>query len=91
MFPYSRRPGTVAAGWKDQVKDAVKTERVARLEALCGGLHTAFVERNRGRRSQVLWESDEKGGMMGGYTGNYIRVESPYDPVLVNMVEDITI
>ena len=91
VFPYSRRPGTVAAGWKDQVEDAVKTERVARLEALCGGLHTAFVEKNRGRRSQVLWESDEKNGMMGGYTGNYIRVERPYDPVLVNMVEDITI
>ena len=91
VFPYSRRPGTVAAGWKDQVKDAVKTERVARLEALCGGLHTAFVERNRGRRSQVLWESDEKDGMMGGYTGNYIRVERTYDPALVNMVEDITI
>lgn len=91
VFPYSRRPGTVAAGWKDQVKDAVKTERVARLEALCGGLHTAFVERNRGRRSQVLWESDEKDGMMGGYTGNYIRVERTYDPALVNMIEEITI
>lgn len=91
VFPYSRRPGTVAAGWKDQVKDAVKTERVARLEALCGGLHTAFVERNRGRRSQVLWESDERDGMMGGYTGNYIRVERPYDPALVNMIEEITI
>lgn len=91
VFPYSRRPGTVAAGWKDQVKDAVKTERVARLEALCGGLHTAFVERNRGRRSQVLWESDERDGMMGGYTGNYIRVERPYDPALVNMIEEVTI
>lgn len=91
VFPYSRRPGTVAAGWKDQVKDAVKTERVARLEALCGGLHTAFVERNRGRRSQVLWESDERDGMMGGYTGNYIRVERPYDPAFVNMIEEVTI
>lgn len=91
VFPYSRRPGTVAAGWKDQVKDAVKTERVARLEALCGGLHTAFVEKNRGRRSQVLWESDERDGMMGGYTGNYIRVERTYDPALVNMIEEITI
>lgn len=91
VFPYSRRPGTVAAGWKDQVMDAVKTERVARLEALCGGLHTAFVERNRGRRSQVLWESDERDGMMGGYTGNYIRVERTYDPALVNMIEEITI
>lgn len=91
VFPYSRRPGTVAAGWKDQVKDSLKTERVARLEALCGELHSEFVEKNRGRRSQVLWESDVKDGMMGGYTGNYIRVERPYDPALVNMIEDITI
>lgn len=91
VFPYSRRPGTVAAGWKDQVRDSLKTKRVARLEALCGELHSEFVAKNRGRRSQVLWESDVKDGMMGGYTGNYIRVERPYDPALVNMIEDITI
>ena len=91
VFPYSRRPGTVAAGWKDQVKDSLKTERVARLESLCSELHSEFVAKNRGRRSQVLWESDVKDGLMGGYTSNYIRVERPYDPGLVNMVEDITI
>ena len=91
VFPYSRRPGTVAAGWKDQVKDSLKTERVARLESLCSELHSEFVAKNRGRRSQVLWESDVKDGLMGGYTGNYIRVERPYEPGLVNMIEDITI
>lgn len=91
VFPYSRRPGTVAAGWKDQVRDSLKTERVARLETLCGELHSEFVAKNRGRHSQVLWESDVKDGTMGGYTGNYIRIERPYDPALVNMVEDITI
>ncbi len=91
VFPYSRRPGTLAAGWKDQVKDSLKTERVARLEELCSELHSEFVAKNHGRRSQVLWESDVKDGLMGGYTGNYIRIERPYDPKLVNMVEDITI
>ena len=89
IFPYSRRPGTVAAGWKDQVRDSVKTARVARLEALCDELHTEFLEKNRGRLSQVLWESDVKDGMMGGYSGNYIRVERPYDPLKVNTIEDI--
>ncbi len=89
VFPYSRRPGTVAAGWKDQVRDSVKTERVARLEALCGELHSTFVEKNKGRLSRVLWESDVKDGMMGGYSGNYIRVERPYDPARVNEIEDI--
>ena len=29
--------------------------------------------------------------MMFGYTGNYIRVEKPYDPTLVNTLEDIVI
>ena len=89
VFPYSRRPGTVAAGWKDQVRDSVKTERVARLEALCEELHSAFVTKNKGRLSQVLWESDVKDGIMGGYSGNYIRIERPYDPSRVNTIEDV--
>ena len=89
VFPYSRRPGTVAALWKDQVKDSVKTERVAALEALCEELHNEFVQKNRGRLSQVLWESDVKDGMMGGYSGNYIRVVRQYDPLKVNTIEDI--
>ena len=89
VFPYSRRPGTVAAGWKDQVKDSVKTERVARLESLCEELHGDFIKKNEGRLSQVLWESDVKDGLMGGYSGNYIRIERPYDPLKVNTIEDI--
>ena len=91
IFPYSRRPGTAAASWKDQVKDSVKTERVARLEELSDRLHADFISRNRGRHSQVLWESDCKNGMMGGFTGNYIRLERPYDPDRVNTIEDIVI
>ena len=89
IFPYSRRPGTVAAGWKDQVRDSVKTERVAALEGLCDELHVSFIEKNRGRASKVLWESDVKDGMMGGYSGNYVRVERPFDPARVNTIEDI--
>ena len=91
IFPYSRRPGTAAASWKDQVKDSVKTERVARLEELSDRLHADFISRNRGRHSQVLWESDCKNGMMGGFTGNYIRLQRPYDPDRVNTIEDIVI
>ena len=91
IFPYSRRPGTPAAAWKDQVRDSVKTERVAVLEGLCAGLNAGFIEKNRGRRSSVLWESDVKDGLMGGYSGNYIRVERPYDPARVNTIEEIVI
>jgi MiaB-like tRNA modifying enzyme len=91
VFPYSKRPGTRAAAMPDQVQDSLKTERVARLEALCEDLHAAFIAANRGLPERVLWESSVKGGLMFGYTGNYIRVEKPYDPALVNQLEDIII
>ena len=91
VFPYSRRPGTRAAVMPDQVQDSVKTERVARLEALCEQLHSAFVAENKGLPEKVLWESSVKDGLMAGYTGNYIRVEKPYDPALVNTLESIVI
>ena len=89
VFPYSRRPGTRAAEWKDQVKDSLKTGRVAKLEALCEELHQEFVQANKGLKETVLWESSVKNGIMGGYTGNYIRVERPYDPARVNQLEEI--
>ena len=91
VFPYSKRPGTRAAVMPDQVQDSVKTERVARLEALSDELHAAFVAANKGLPERVLWESSVKGGIMFGYTGNYIRVEKPYDPALVNTLESIVI
>ena len=91
VFPYSRRPGTRAAEWKDQVQDSLKTERVARLEALCGELHASFVAENKGVHETVLWESSVKNGLMGGYTGNYIRVEKPFDAASVNQLEEIVL
>ena len=91
VFPYSKRPGTRAASMPDQVQDSVKTERVARLESLCADLHASFVAANKGLPERVLWESTVKDGLMSGYTGNYIRVEKPYDPALVNTLEDIVI
>ena len=91
VFPYSRRPGTRAAEWKDQVQDSIKTERVAALEELCSRLHEEFVSANKGLPETVLWESSVKGGLMGGYTGNYIRLEKPYDPALVNTLEPVTL
>lgn len=91
IFPYSRRPGTRAALMKDQVQDRIKTERVERLEALCRELHENFIAQNRGLTDKVLWESSVHDGMMGGYTGNYIRIERPYDPSRAGTVETVTI
>ena len=91
VFPYSRRPGTPAAAMPGQLTEAVKHERVLELEELCARLHAAFVEENRGLPERVLFESKEKNGNMSGYTGNYIRIERPYDASKVGKLIDIII
>ena len=91
VFPYSRRPGTRAAEWPGQVPENVKKERVEVLEKLCAELHDCFVRSCKGQRAEVLWESAHKDGMMGGYTGNYIRVERPWDAARVNTLEEVVL
>ena len=91
VFPYSRRPGTPAATMSGQVAEPVKKHRVAVLEELCARLHAEFREANRGVRERVLFESTDRGGLMEGYTGNYIRITRPYDATLVNQLTEITI
>ena len=91
IFPYSRRAGTPAAARKDQIQDSVKTERVKALEELCTELHRKFIEDNRGIEEHVLFESTDKNGIMSGYTGNYIRIERPYDPELAGKTVRVTI
>ncbi|MCQ2184631.1 MAG: tRNA (N(6)-L-threonylcarbamoyladenosine(37)-C(2))-methylthiotransferase MtaB [Bacteroidales bacterium] len=89
VFPYSRRPGTPAAQYPNQVQDSVKTRRVAALEELCGDLHSAFVQSQKGTAHKVLFESRTAGGMMKGYTDNYIEVQRPYDKDKVGNIEEV--
>ena len=91
VFPYSRRPGTPAASMPGQVSEAVKKERVAVLEDLCAQLHGDFVAAHKGMHAQVLFESKEKDGSMGGYSENYIRVTRPYDSSLSGQIVDVVI
>lgn len=91
VFPYSRRPGTPAADFPDQVPEEIKARRVKRLEELCTSLHSEFTELNRGIREKVLFESTDRKGKMEGYTGNYIRIEREYDPQLAGRLEEVII
>lgn len=91
IFPYSQRPGTPAAKFDGQVSEEVKKQRVHILEELCIKLHTEFVESQKGTSVQVLFESKEKGGLMSGYSGNYIKVTRPYDQALVGNIVEVTL
>ena len=89
IFPFSTRANTPAAAMKNKVQDSVKTERAARLEALCEKLHRQFYERYVGSEADVLWESSQKGGKMFGFTENYIKVKMPYDAKKINLTERV--
>lgn len=91
VFPYSRRPGTPAASFPGQVSEEEKKRRVAVLEDLCARLHREFIDSQKGSTVSVLFESKEKGGTMGGYSGNYIRVIRPYDPALSGKIVEVTL
>lgn len=86
VFPFSERPNTPAVDMPDKVPASVSTARVAELEALCDRLHYDFCARAVGTTADVLFESTVRGGMMYGYTGNYIRVKAPYDREAVNRI-----
>ncbi len=91
VFPYSRRANTPAAEMPNQVHEATKTARVEALTSLSNQLHEEYVSRHKGTVQQVLFESTQKGGMMYGYTGNYIRVERPYDKKKIGEICEETI
>ena len=86
IFPFSERPGTPAVEMPDKVPARVSAERVERLEALCDELHRDFCAAMVGKEADVLFESTIKGGMMFGYTGNYVRVKMPYRRDLINQI-----
>lgn len=86
IFPYSERPGTPAIDFPDKVQSSVATRRVEELETLCRRLHGDFCRRAEGTTDWVLFESTMRGGMMFGYTGNYIRVKAPYDRERINTI-----
>ncbi len=91
IFPYSRRAGTRSAVRKDQVQDCVKTKRVAMLEELCKSLNEEFISSQKGVRERVLFEDSNNNGIIGGYTGNYIRVERKWDENLAGKIVEVTL
>jgi len=75
VFPYSRRPGTIAASMKKQLPKAVKDERVASLRNLDREKRSHFYRRHLDSVQKVLVERrNRKKGLLQGFSENYIPV-----------------
>lgn len=89
VFTYSTRPGTKSALMDEQVPEKVKSYRSKVLHELSEVKKNDFYQENKDTLKEVLWESDIQDGMMYGFTGNYIKCKTPYDPNKVNMIETV--
>ncbi|MGV8905560.1 MAG: tRNA (N(6)-L-threonylcarbamoyladenosine(37)-C(2))-methylthiotransferase MtaB [Acetobacterium sp.] len=74
VFKYSKRSGTKAAEFPDQVAESDKTTRSHCLTLLSQELEVAFLKKNDGVMAKVLFEAYTKGDSHQGHTENYIPV-----------------
>jgi threonylcarbamoyladenosine tRNA methylthiotransferase MtaB len=74
VFPFSRRPGTPAATYPDQVSGAVAKERAARLRALGERKTQAYSEQFIGQEVEVVEEGGQSSGWRKGLTRHYLPV-----------------
>ena len=86
VFPYSERPGTRALGIDHVVSPQEKSLRAHKMLALSDEKLRNFTSRFIGTSRPVLFEQPPKGHPMHGFTDNYLRVETTYNPALVNNI-----
>ena len=91
VFKYSPRAGTKAATMAEQVSGEKKIERSAKLMTLGDELARSFIEQQKGKELEVLFEKKEKDDFYYGYTTNYIRVKVSSDKDLKNNIKDVKI
>ncbi len=95
VFPYSRRPGTAAAGLDGQVRPETKAARAAEIRHLAARHAKAHRQRFVGTIRQVLWEGP---ATETGLTDNYLRVRRTagrrgrprrIEPSSIGVIEDV--
>ena len=74
VFPYSKRPDTVAATMAEHVEERIKKHRSGRMMALARRSARQFRSRFIGRTMTVLWEDKSGESLWSGRTDNYLRV-----------------
>ncbi len=91
VFTYSERDNTHALTLGPVVPVNVRHERNKTLRNLSYMKMQYFIGQHVGQTRKVLFEHNDKNGMMEGYTDNYIRISTPYREEWVNNIVEWTI
>ncbi|MFD0975217.1 tRNA (N(6)-L-threonylcarbamoyladenosine(37)-C(2))-methylthiotransferase MtaB [Salinimicrobium gaetbulicola] len=89
VFTYSERENTVAADMEEVVPTKVRKKRSKMLRGLSAKKRRAFYESQLGKTKTVLFEGENKEGYIHGFTENYVKVKTPWNPGLVNTLHEI--
>ena len=95
IFPFSARPGTAAAKYKEQTPGPVRKRRSAAMRAVFAEMTHQYQSSYIGEKVEVLWESGEKREngkwLMKGLTGNYLRIATYSEIDLANQINKVEI
>jgi len=91
VFTYSERDNTEAAEMPDVVPMNIRNKRSKMLRGLSVKKRRAFYESQIGTNRTVLFESENKEGYIHGFTENYVKVKTPWNPELVNTLHKINL
>jgi threonylcarbamoyladenosine tRNA methylthiotransferase MtaB len=88
VFTYSERDNTKALEIQPIVPIQIRNERNKQLRNLSYKKMEHFTNQHIGTTRKVLFEKAEKGGLIEGFTDNYIKIEAAYDTALINNIKD---
>lgn len=91
VFTYSERENTAAAAMDGVVPKKVRAKRSKMLRGLSVKKRRAFYESQLGKTKTVLWEAENKEGFIQGFTENYVKVKTYWNPELVNELQAVTL
>jgi threonylcarbamoyladenosine tRNA methylthiotransferase MtaB len=89
VFTYSERDNTEAASMEGVVPANVRAKRSKMLRGLSVKKRRAFYESQLGTERTVLFETENKEGYIHGFTENYVKVKTPWNPELANTLHKI--
>jgi threonylcarbamoyladenosine tRNA methylthiotransferase MtaB len=84
VFTFSERDNTPAAEMEEVVSMKVRKKRSKMLRGLSAKKRRAFYESQLNTTHEVLFEGENKSGYINGFTENYVKVKTFWNPELVN-------
>lgn len=89
VFTYSERNNTVAIRRSNVIPMEVRRERSKILQNLSEKKKRYFYETQLNKEFSVLFEAQEQQGEMYGFTENYLKVKSKFNPEWINQIKQV--